>query len=492
MRTAIYIPLGALATVLVVTTFHAFELDRFFVPKELALHLTALGAGFAAMRLSRFERVDVFLALYLLVSAVSAVFATNPWLAMRAVAISASSALLFWGGRTIAEAGYGPTLIRGLALAVIAAAATSLLQTYGVDAELFSEQRAPGGTLGNRNFVAHVAAFGFPLLLFTALRARRYWLWSAGAALVVASLVLTRSRAAWLAFGAVVVVSIVTMRREHWRRFGGMVVLSAVAVAAVLVIPNALRWRSDNPYLETMRRVADYGGGSGRGRLVQYQHSLLMAARHPLLGAGPGNWAVAYPAFASRTDPSMNDATPGMTYNPWPSSDWIANVSERGITATVLLALVFLSLALRRDPMCLAMIAGVVVAGMFDAVLLLAVPAVIVWPALGACGAAGSQPADFSREPGGLRARRSTLVLVIIMSLLGGARSAAQLVAMHTYTTRSDRTSLAQAARIDPGNFRLQLRLARGGKGRCEHARAAHALYPHAQVARGLSGGCGE
>jgi len=481
--------------VLTVTTLHAFELDRFFVPKELALHLTALIAGFAAMRLTRFERVDIFLALYLLVSAVSAVFATNPWLAMRAVAISASGALLFWGGRAIADAGHGQTLIRGLALAVIAAAATSLLQTYGVDVEFFSEQRAPGGTLGNRNFVAHVAAFGFPLLLFTALRARRYWLWSAGAALVVASLVLTRSRAAWLAFGAVAVVSVVTMRREHWRRFGGIVALSAVAVAAVLVIPNALRWRSDNPYLETMRRVADYGGGSGHGRLVQYQHSLLMAARHPLLGAGPGNWAVEYPDFASRNDPSMNDATPGMTYNPWPSSDWIANVSERGVTATVLLALVFLSLALRRDPMCLAMIAGVVVAGMFDAVLLLAVPAVIVWPALGACGAAGSQPADFSRDPGGLRARRSTrtvVVLVMIVSILGAARSVAQLVAMHTYTTRSDRTSLARAARIDPGNFRLQVRLARGGKGRCEHARAAHALYPHAQVARGLSAGCGE
>jgi hypothetical protein len=84
------------------------------------------------------------------------------------------------------------------------------------------------------------------------------------------------------------------------------------------------------------------------------------------------------------------------------------------------------------------------------------------------------------------------VILVILIAILGGARSALQLTAMHTYTTRSDRASLARAARIDPGNFRLQLRLARGGRGRCEHARAAHALYPHAQVARGLSRGCGE
>src|SRR5436190_1969921 len=378
---------GALAVVLIATTLHAFELDRFFVPKELVLHVTALLAGILVARATA-SRVDRLLALFLLVSALSAIFAPNPWLAMRAVAISASSVVLFWTARGLREAGLGEPLVRGLALAVIAAAVTSLLQTYGLDLDFFSEQRAPGGTLGNRNFVAHVAAFGFPLVLFAALRARRYWLWSIGAAITIASLVLTRSRAAWL-------------------------------------------------------------------------------------------------AFAPKSDPSMNDSEPGMTFNPWPSSDWIAAVSERGPIAAALLALAFLALFFRKSndglerAALLATITGALVAGLFDAVLLLAIPAFIVWTALGALSCPDEAPR-----------RQWIVILVLLVSLLGAFRSASQLIAMQIYVTHSDRASLAHAATIDPGNFRLRVRLARGGprKQRCEHARAARTLYPHAGVAERL--GC--
>jgi O-antigen ligase len=481
------VQIGALAVVLVATTLHAFELDRFFVPKELVLHLTALLAGMLVARATA-SRVDRLLALFLLLSALSAIFAPNPWLAMRALAISASSVVLFWTARGLREAGLGAPLVRGLALAVIATAVTSLLQTYGLDLDFFSEQRAPGGTLGNRNFVAHVAAFGFPLVLFCALRARRYWLWSAGAAIIVASLVLTRSRAAWLAFAAVLVVFLATLlftRQRVLGRLAGIALASAVAVGAVLVLPNSLHWRSDNPYLETMKRVTDYESGSGHGRLVQYERSLNMALHHPLLGAGAGNWAVVYPAFAPRSDPSMNDSQPGMTFNPWPSSDWIAAISERGPVAAVLLGLVFLALFFRKSndglerAALLATITGALVAGLFDAVLLLAIPAFLVWTALGAL----SSPDEAPR-------RQWIVILVLLVSVLGIIRSASQLIAMQIYVSHSDRAALARAAKIDPGNFRLQVRLARGGprKQRCEHARAARGLYPHAVVAKRL--GC--
>jgi O-antigen ligase len=497
--------LGALVIVLVVTTLHAFELDRFFVPKELALHVTALLAAALVARASR-DRVEIFLAIFLLISAASGFFAQNSWLAMRAVAITGSSVLLFWSARRMREEGLAAPLLRGIALAVIATAVTSLLQTYGLDIDFFSENRAPGGTLGNRNFIAHVAAFGFPVLLLTALRARRFFVWPIGAATVVASLVLTRSRAAWLAFGAVVLVLVVALflssalRRNSrvWRRLGAIVVLSAAGVAAVLVLPNSLRWRSDNPYLESMRRVADYQGGSGRGRLVQYEHSLRMAARHPILGVGAGNWAVLYPKFAARNDPSINDSEPGMTFNPWPSSDWIAVISERGFSAAIALGLVFLLLAVRGfrqlrraidvdealgATALLGTIAGALITGMFDAVLLLAVPAFLVWTTLGALAPAG----EFPRQ-------RLIATLVIAIALVGVVRSTSQLIAMQIYVTRGDRASLVRAAQIDPGNFRLRLRLARGGarRQRCEHARAALSLYPFSSSARAVTRGCAE
>ena len=503
---------GAIAVVVAVTTFHAFELDRFFVPKELVLHLAAALAGLLAIRaLWRMSvtRVDLLLAGYLGLSALSALLATNRWLAMRALAVTASCLLLFWIARSLRDAGLARPLLGVLAMAVVVAAATSLLQTYGVDIDLFSVNRAPGGTLGNRNFVAHVAAFGFPLLLLCALRAARratYLRWAIGTALAVAALVLTRSRAAWLAFAAVVLVLIVSMiisaplRRDRgiWKRIAGLVVLSVACVALSLALPNALHWHGRNPYLDSVRNIAGYSEGSGRGRLVQYGHSLLVALHHPLLGAGPGNWPVDYPLRAARNDPSRDPNDRGMTANPWPSSDLFACISERGIAAFALLALAFFGLAvsalrqLRRAidaqealaaVAFLGVIAGAIVAGTFDAVLLLAVPALLVWTALGALWV----PEQTSTRP----VWRFAVIAALLISIAGVFRSASQIVAMDIYTTHSDRASLERAEQIDPGSYRLQMRLARmRGKARCEHARAAHALFPTALAAAAEARGC--
>ena len=503
---------GAIAVILAVTTFHAFELDRFFVPKELVLHLAAALAGLLAMRaLWRMSvtRVDLLLAGYLGLSALSALFATNRWLAFRALAVTASSILLFWIARTLREAGLARPLLGALALAVVAAAATSLLQTYGLDIDFFSVNRAPGGTLGNRNFIAHVAAFGFPLLLLCALRAARratYLRWAIATALTVAALVLTRSRAAWLAFAAVMLVLIAAslisapLRRERaiWKRLAGVIALSAACVALSLALPNALHWHGRNPYLDSVRNIAGYSEGSGRGRLVQYGHSLLITLHHPLLGAGPGNWPVDYPLRAARNDPSRDPNDRGMTANPWPSSDWFACISERGIAAFVLYALAFLRMTasgirqLRRAidaqealtaVALLGVIAGAAVAGTFDAVLLLAVPAFLVWSALGALRVPEETPPRASW--------RFVVVAVLLVSIGGVFRSASQIAAMDIFTTHSDRASLVRAVRIDPGSYRIQMRLARvGGRVRCEHARAAHALFPTAFAPGEAGRGC--
>lgn len=498
--------LGALAIVIAVTTHHSFDLDRFLVPKELALHATALLAGLfalGALRRISFGRLDFALLAFLAISVLSALFATNHWAAFRALAITASSLLLFWIARAHFEK--RALLLNVLAAAVVLAAMTSLLQTYGVRLDIFAAQRAPGGTLGNRNFVAHAAAFGFPLVLLAAMRARRAILPAAGASLVAATLVLTRSRAAWLAFAAMLVAFLATVVLSRalradgrvWRRLAIVALFCGASVAAALFLPNALRWRSDNPYLESAKDVANYREGSGRGRLVQYGRSLRMTLRQPILGVGPGNWAVRYPEYVDDNDPSLDPSTPGMTFNPWPSSDWIAFIAERGFVAGLLIAGIFAAFALgglRRamaavevdDALPAATLAATAVAaavvGTFDAVLLLALPAFLIWTALGALYA----PPALERPP-----RALLLVLAITMACAGMLRSGAQLAAMQLY---EDGRSLPLASRIDPGNYRLHMRLARGGKRaqRCEHARAALALYPTSAAARAASRGCGE
>ena len=506
------IQLGAVAVVAAVSAHFPFELDRFFVPKELALHLTAVLAGLLLIRaIARTPAglIDLLLVAFVLLGGVSAVVAINPWLGGRALAITASAVALFWSARALREAGLARPLLGGLAFAVVLIAAGSLMQAYGVETLLFSMNRAPGGTLGNRNFVAHAGAFGFPLLLHAALRApagMRFFLPALGAGVVAASLVLTRSRGAWLAFAAVMAISGAAMlgsaalRRDGrlWGRLIALAVFCAAGVVAALVIPNTLQWRSDNPYLDSVQRIADYEEGSGRGRLIQYERSLRMAVASPLVGVGPGNWPVEYARYASRRDPSMNGGDPGMTFNPWPSSDWVAWAAERGLAAVVLfgitVALLFLS-ALRRlrraasaeealEGMALAgMIAGAVVAGAFDAVLLLALPAFLVFAALGALAPPAAKPHRGLMIVGAL--------LIVLLSGAGAARSTAQLVAMELYS-RGDRRSLSIASQIDPGNFRVRLRAARNTRGqeRCRHARAATALFPSSEAAAALARGC--
>lgn len=509
--------IAAVAVIVAAATYKVFELDRFFVPKEVALQLAALLAGvlmFGAAKRGEATRVDLWLVGFLLLSAVSAALATNLWLAGRALGVSAASVVVFWVARGLRRAGLARPLLGALAFAIVLAAITSLMQAYGVETEFFSVNRAPGGTLGNRNFVAHAAAFGFPLLLLALLRARGglgLLTSAAGVGICVSALVLSRSRAAWLGLIAVMAVLLIGALlsppvRRDWRlaaRFLIALLFAGGGVAAALLIPNTLHWKSDAPYLETARGVVNYQEGSGRGRLIQYQNSLDMALHHPILGVGPGNWSVEYPEYASRGDPSLSHGETGTTANPWPSSDWVAYLAERGIPAFVLLLLAGLGIVVggwrrmrnARDTtegldalVLLAMLAGIAVVGAFDAALLLAWPALIVWSALGALWAP-----EVVRHIGvGARGRVTALALLTLLVGLGAVRATAQLVSMGIYATSEKRSELELASRFDPGSYRVHLRLARIGPraARCRHAVAAHHLFPHAGEGRRLAGRC--
>src|ERR1700737_2035082 len=109
---------GAIAVVLASAPYKSFDLDRFFVPKELILGVTAAVVSlvcFARVRRISLARVDELLALWLVLGVVSALFATNWWLAGRAVALSLGGAACFWCARALARAGYARALVAALA-----------------------------------------------------------------------------------------------------------------------------------------------------------------------------------------------------------------------------------------------------------------------------------------------------------------------------------------------------------------------------------------
>ena len=512
---------ACVAVVLVAATYKLFELDRFFVPKELVLHLAALLAAvlcLGAARRAQLSRVDLLLGGFLLLSAASAALAQNPWNGVRALAVSASGIVVFWCARALGRAGLARPLLVAIAAAVTVGAATSLAQTYGMRVDFFSLNRAPGGTLGNRNFVAHLCAFGLPVLFLCALRAYRLLgtvLGALAVAAVAGTLVLTRSRAAWLGVAAVLVIFLVgwmlvpTARRSgrHWMRLLLLLGSAVGGVAAVITLPNTLHWNSDNPYAQTAQGLVNAKEGSGRGRLLQWKNTAKMAATHPILGVGPGNWPVQYPRYARASDPSMSDSDAGVTSNPWPSSDWVAFVSERGFLAAAGLLLAFAGLGVAalhrmraaRDAdeglaalALAAMVAGALVVGAFDAVLLLGLPSMLIWCALGVLSA--DEPGTWE-VPISVPLRGLGMLLAVAVFGAFTLKSAGQLAAMSVFESSAGRaSSLERAAGLDPGSYRINLRLARSSAP-CEVRRAAaeraHSLYPQAAAATNLQGTCG-
>lgn len=513
---------GGFAVVLAVSPYRLFELDRFFLPKEAVLHAVATLVALLVLPGRRewtWNRVDLLLLAYLGLSIVSTLFAANGWYAVRALAVTWSGLLLYWSGRELGRAGLSRFIMLGLAAAAVAGVLTALAQAYDVlDSDLLSLSRAPGGTLGNRNFVAHLAAIALPSLMAAALTARRR-AGSLSALLAmsasVALLVLTRSRAAWLAaLAAAGVFGLLAflpggLGRDATvrRRLRGPLLAIGLGVALALLLPNALEWRSDSPYFDTLRGLANYQEGSGRGRLVQWRNSLSLVAADPVLGVGPGNWPVDYPAVAPADDPSR--AADGTTANPWPSSDWVAVLSERGIPAFLLLAgavALLAAAAARRwwsgprtldDLPCVVLAATVVATatvGAFDAVLLLPVPALFFWSLAGALAPPETFP---RRRPATWRAKAVAIGIVAVVGTAVTLRSVRQVQAMALIAIWGRIDTRVAAARLDPGSYRIQLLVANAlrRRGRCrdaaEFARQASRLLPHAAAPRALLRGCG-
>ena len=285
---------GALASVLAVVPYRSFDLDRFFAPKELALHVAALVAGVAALASTRrlvLSRADLALCLWLLLSAVAAIFATNHGLAYRALMISISGAAVFWSARAAASAGFGRALVRVLALVVVIGAITALAQAYGVKMEFAALNRAPGGMFGNRNpSWQHLTAAGIPPVSSGASPARaagagrsfgqRHSRYAPPRSFSRAPVLRgSRSPVSAVLAGLIIFVrpsargktSVPDPAENLPTRLGRRPLLAWCWRSS---LPNTLDWRpATAPYLDSVRGVVDFHAGSGRGRVAQYANS---------------------------------------------------------------------------------------------------------------------------------------------------------------------------------------------------------------------------
>ncbi|HEU4700053.1 MAG TPA: O-antigen ligase family protein [Gemmatimonadales bacterium] len=457
-----------------------FSLDRFGLAKELVL--VAGAALAAALRLGaarrlRADAADGLLAATLALAAVSALGAESPWLAVRALALLGAGIAAF-------EAARGArALLAPVALAVVLAALPAVLTAWGALPDWADGRRAPAGTFGNRNFLAHLLVVGLPALALVTARTRRRaagLAWSAGLACVSAALVLTRTRAAWVAGIAALVAAVaalLVLRRAN--RAGpasivagaGRVALPVIAgVVLAVALPNRLRWHSPTPYRDTLRRLVDAREGSGRGRVIQARTTLRLVGEHPLLGVGPGNWMVAYPRYAASDDPSYDPGSPVPT-NRVANADWTGLAAELGVPALVALVaagLVLLTGAGRRlrtgegeagageageAVVVVATVAALAVAGALDAVLQRPGPLLVGAVVLGALGPRTRARVEW-RLP---RSVAAVLAALVLAAGLGAASLVARSIAAGAiYATDRRAPALERAADVAPAEYRLQ------------------------------------
>jgi O-antigen ligase len=497
--------------------------EDFMAPRELLLQGAAIGVALlclARARAARLTAEDLCLAGFALLGLVSyRVVGTNAWLGGRAFGITWSGVAVFWCARALAREGWGDALLRTAAAAAAFLALTALVEAYG-GVRLSLPGRAPGGVLGHRNSAAHLLVLALPLLALLALEARRRATLSlacAAAAMAACVIVLSRSRGAWIAAAALGALALaLPLTRPGGRaaffapRVKALAAALALGVAAAILLPNLLGWRSDAPEAETLRHLTDYSSGSGHGRVVQYGRTLRMIADHPLLGVGPGNWSIEYPRYAAPADPSFRpgDLVPTTRL---PSGDWLGLAAERGIPALLLLLLAGGAIARRSarrwradadadaDPgerrralVILCVLAGLLVLGTFDPVLLQPLHAFFLCGVVGALAPPGRPWRTLALGPGARRTLAFAFVLVAIAPLVVSVRQ----LRSTTLLARTGPSALPRALRASPGDYRLQALMAVHwvAAHRCDrarpHIRAAHALFPAAPAPRDMEARC--
>jgi putative inorganic carbon (HCO3(-)) transporter len=141
-------------------------------------------------------------------------------------------------------------------------------------------------------------------------RVRAWWLaWAGGCgALMLAALIMSWSRGAWLGFAAAVAVMVLAVVVRHGRAavllvLAGLLVIYLLLAAGVTRLPPALGQRFGDllPYAD----ISDVRGAEVTDanfavleRMAHWQSALAMWTDHPWLGVGIGNYAPAYARYA--------------------------------------------------------------------------------------------------------------------------------------------------------------------------------------------------
>jgi putative inorganic carbon (hco3(-)) transporter len=319
--------------------------EDFALPKEMTAAIVAFPLcciWYVDIGKKGVDTVETIAIVALAMSALGLFWVPNQELGLRALCLRILAVVVFANARRACLTG---GVIRfAVIVSTLMLALCVLAEAVGLIDPISQSGRGPGGTLGNRNPAAHLfallIAFHAGELLTATLTPRRAVISAACVFLFTLTVVISRSRTAWLAVaGATLVFCCLAFRHRISLRHGMLLPISIFSgVGCYAGVSRYTVWESNSPALETLGRLTETKSGSGKGRLIQYQTTMLLVRGAPLLGVGIGNWPVAYAAIAQPDDPT-HLAAAMIPVASRPSSDWLAIASECGLPTLTLLTI---------------------------------------------------------------------------------------------------------------------------------------------------------
>jgi O-antigen ligase len=468
-----------------------FSFLRYLLPKWWVASLLVLWVGLRCLRRAALAAPDLTewcLLGALALGSLASLGAANRWFALDSLLLYGQALVLFAVIRRAADE-RRRSLLQILGAVSFLVGLAVLADAFGWLPGLALPGRRPAGFLGNRNYAAHLQVLGVVSLWFFTFDARglKAWWLAAAWSVSLAALLVSRCRTAWIATLCVSLLALAVgivrallagHRRQTIPRAVAPVAIGALLAGVMAAMAPTDVWRSSRPYRDTMGTLVELDQGSGRGRLLQARHTLRMAAAHPLLGVGPGNWSTTYPLHAPADDPNLPQNLHDISR--FPTSDWLGMLAEWGIPAALLILSAVGALlwsALRADAGSAA--GGVTLAALAIALVGLGDSALYrpEYAVFAACLLGALAPLQPPGAGAGQR-RRAPALLVGLLGLVVGAagvlRSSGMIVSQREMVVGRP-GSLARAWRLDPGNHYLgyQRALQLAGDGRCDEARAA-------------------
>ena len=237
----------------------------------------------------------------------------NPVLFFGAIAVWALYAQAFASAYPISER-EGDAVREGLAWSGMAVAVYGLAQRVGLDFVSIDPADSGGGFFGNPNFAAHFMLLGLCLGKWRGKNLQRL-----GIALLLAGLLVSQSRGAWLGL-----ILFWLLRRDRLPHPLGKALPLVLGLSLILFVSIFFRdlsqgWRylrHPQDYIAEYRREPEKPENRSpwfRGkrfslmtRWILYRNGLEMVKAHGLLGVGPGQFHIHYPKFAQAAIPDIN------------------------------------------------------------------------------------------------------------------------------------------------------------------------------------------